>query len=112
MLRATKFDLKKRRVVVDVERLELPENDGSVLGGQLLVLTVVIQSARQLPLDGWANPSPGQWAAERFWQMSLHEGKKSILSFPMIGRLAELLLRVNPMARDALRLTYSHLIHG
>lgn len=27
----------------------------------------------------------------------------------MIGRLAELLLRVNPMARDALRLTYSHL---
>lgn len=62
-----------------------------------------------LPLDGWVNPSPGQWAAERFWQMSLHEGKKSILSFPMIGRLAELLLRVNPMARDALRLTYSHL---
>jgi superfamily I DNA/RNA helicase len=62
-----------------------------------------------LPVDGWVNPSPGQWAAERFWQMSLHEGRKSILSFPMIGRLAELLLRVNPMARDALRLTYSHL---
>lgn len=62
-----------------------------------------------LLLDGWVNPSPGQWAAERFWQMSLHERKKSILSFPMIGRLAELLLRVNPMALDALRLTYSHL---
>ena len=27
----------------------------------------------------------------------------------MIGRLAELMLRHNPMARDALRLTYSHL---
>lgn len=27
----------------------------------------------------------------------------------MIGRLGELLLRVNPMVRDALRLTYSHL---
>ena len=27
----------------------------------------------------------------------------------MIGRLVELLLRLNPMARDALRLTYSHL---
>jgi hypothetical protein len=39
----------------------------------------------------------------------LHDGKKSFLSFPMIGRLAELFLRVNPMARDALRLTYSHL---
>lgn len=62
-----------------------------------------------LALDGWAIPSPGHWAAERFWQMSLHQGRKSILSFPMIGRLAELLLRVNPMARDALRLTYSHL---
>ncbi|WVV47961.1 UvrD-helicase domain-containing protein [Pseudomonas sp. NA13] len=41
--------------------------------------------------------------------MSLHDGGKSVLSFAMIGRLAELLLRVNPMARDALRLTYSHL---
>ncbi len=62
-----------------------------------------------LPVDGWPNPTSGQWAADRFWQNSLHEGKKSVLSFPMIGRLAELLLRVNPMARDALRLTYSHL---
>lgn len=62
-----------------------------------------------LPLDGWSNPTVGQWAADRLWQTSLHEGKKSVLSFPMIGRLAELLLRVNPMARDALRLTYSHL---
>jgi superfamily I DNA/RNA helicase len=62
-----------------------------------------------LPVDGWPLPTPAQWAANRFWQMSLHEGKKSVLSFPMIGRLAELLLRVNPMARDALRLTYSHL---
>ncbi|MCT7310203.1 ATP-dependent helicase [Ralstonia sp. CHL-2022] len=62
-----------------------------------------------LPVDGLWNPTPAQWAADRFWQMSLHEGRKSVLSFPMIGRLAELLLRVNPMARDALRLTYSHL---
>lgn len=62
-----------------------------------------------LPVDGWVNPSVSQWAADRFWQMSLHEGKKCVLSFPMIGRLAELFLRVNPMARDALRLTYSHL---
>ncbi|MCE1204923.1 MAG: ATP-dependent helicase [Holophagaceae bacterium] len=62
-----------------------------------------------LPLDGWLHPTPAQWAADRFWQMSLHQGKKSVLSFPMIGRLAELLLRVNPMATTALRLTYSHL---
>ena len=63
----------------------------------------------RLPVDGWPSPTPGQWAADRFWQGALHEGKKTVLSFPMIGRLAELLLRVSPIARDALRLTYSHL---
>jgi superfamily I DNA/RNA helicase len=62
-----------------------------------------------LPVDGWPEPSPGEWAADQYWQSSLRGGKKSHLSFPMIGRLAELLLRLNPMARDALRLTYSHL---
>ena len=64
---------------------------------------------KPLPEAGWPIPTVGQWAADRFWQSSLHEGKKTRLSFPMIGRLAELLLRVNPMAREALRLTYSHL---
>lgn len=62
-----------------------------------------------LPVDGWPEPSPGEWASDQYWQSSLRGGKKSHLSFPMIGRLAELLLRLNPMARDALRLTYSHL---
>ena len=64
---------------------------------------------RRLPVGGWDNPTPAQWAADRHWQSSLHGASKSYLSFPMIGRLAELLLRVNPMARDALQLTYSHL---
>ena len=62
-----------------------------------------------LPSHGWPGPTPAQWAAERFWSSSLHEGKKTYLSFPMIGRLAELLLRLNPLARNALTLTYSHL---
>ena len=62
-----------------------------------------------LPIDGWPDPTPAEWAADRFWRSSLHEGKKTYLSFSMIGRLAELLLRLNPLARDALRLTYSHL---
>jgi len=62
-----------------------------------------------LPIEGWPAPTPAQWAADRFWQSSLHDGTKTFLSFPMIGRLAELLLRLNPMAREALRLTYSHL---
>jgi superfamily I DNA/RNA helicase len=64
---------------------------------------------KPLPVGGWLDPTVGQWVADRFWQSSLHEGKKTFLSFSMIGRLAELLLRVNPMVRDALRLTYSHL---
>lgn len=62
-----------------------------------------------LPVEGWPLLTPVQWAVSRFWQISLHDGEKSKLSFPMIGRLAELLFRVNPMAREALRLTYSHL---
>lgn len=62
-----------------------------------------------LPVDGWPEPSPGEWAADQYWQSSLRGGKSSYLSFPMIGRLVELLLRLNPMARDALRFTYSHL---
>ena len=62
-----------------------------------------------LPIDGWFDPTPAEWAADRFWRSSMHEGEGTYLSFPMIGRLAELLLRVNPLARTALQLTYSHL---
>jgi superfamily I DNA/RNA helicase len=62
-----------------------------------------------LPEGAPANPSPGQWAADRFWQTWLHGGQQSSLTFAMIGRLAGLLVTSNPMVRDALRLTYSHL---
>jgi superfamily I DNA/RNA helicase len=64
--------------------------------------------AARLPEDGWLSPSPAQWAADAFWQHMLHDGKRSMLTFPMIGRLAELLLRVNETARRAHALTYSH----
>lgn len=47
MLGAAKLDLKERRVMIDVESLKLPEDDGSVFRGELLVLAIVIQSARQ-----------------------------------------------------------------
>ena len=26
-----------------------------------------------LPVGGWPQPTPAQWATERFWQLSLHE---------------------------------------
>ncbi|OMI09499.1 AAA family ATPase [Bradyrhizobium brasilense] len=56
-----------------------------------------------------ATPTVEQWAANEFWKSWLHSGSHSALTFPMIGRLAELLIRTNPMVREALRLTYSHL---
>ena len=62
-----------------------------------------------LPIDNWIDPTPGEWASSEFWHSALHAGRKSYLSFPMIGRLAELLFRLNKSARDALRLTYSHI---
>lgn len=65
--------------------------------------------AAPLSLTEPTNPSPGEWAAVQFWKSWLHTGHHSALTFAMIGRLAELLVRTNPMVRDALRLTYSHL---
>lgn len=62
---------------------------------------------KPLPLDGWCKST--QFITKSFWHWSLHEGKKSALSFPMIVQLAELLLRANPILCDVLRLTYSHL---
>jgi superfamily I DNA/RNA helicase len=63
----------------------------------------------QLPTEQVAPASAAQWAAGRYWETSLRGPRGSFLSFPMIGRLAELVLRVNPLARQALSLTYSHL---
>jgi superfamily I DNA/RNA helicase len=53
--------------------------------------------------------SAGAWAGQQFWQLWLRGDRKSFLTFAMIGRLTELLVRTNPMVRQALRLTYSHL---
>ncbi|MCK1440450.1 ATP-dependent helicase [Bradyrhizobium sp. 15] len=56
-----------------------------------------------------AKLSPGVWAADQFWDAWLRRGPRSFLTFAMIGRLAEHLVRTNPMVRQALQLTYSHL---
>ncbi len=47
-------------------------------------------------------------AAKRWWEECLHVGSKSVLTFSMIERLAELLLRINPKICNALRETYTH----
>ncbi|MRV70614.1 AAA family ATPase [Duganella sp. FT92W] len=57
----------------------------------------------KLPLTSWQNI-----AAKNYWQRMLRGQKCSQLTFPMIGRLVELLLRSNDSARLAFALTYSH----
>ncbi|NUA25974.1 UvrD-helicase domain-containing protein [Cupriavidus basilensis] len=64
--------------------------------------------AHPLPEHDLTAPSPAQWAGQAFWRAMLHAGERSRLTFPMLGRLAELILRLNPMARLAFSLTYSH----
>jgi superfamily I DNA/RNA helicase len=65
--------------------------------------------AALLPERFGAPASTGAWAGQQFWKSWLRGDTKSYLTFAMIGRLAELLVRTNPMVRQALRLTYSHL---
>lgn len=61
-----------------------------------------------LPESGWAPATVGQWAGQRFWNEQLRGARRSYLSFAMLSRLAELLVRVNAPLRNALALTYSH----
>ena len=61
-----------------------------------------------LPVDGIEPKNAASWAAKKWWEAKLHGDEKSHITFPMIGRLAELLFRVNPMIRTSLRVTFSH----
>ncbi|MDN4053150.1 ATP-dependent helicase [Massilia sp. YIM B02763] len=61
-----------------------------------------------LPTAGWKPESAGQWAGARFWSNQLRSDERSYLSFAMLSRLAEMLVRVNTSVRNALALTYSH----
>lgn len=61
-----------------------------------------------LPVDGFDPTNIGEWATRLWWETYIQLHTPSQLSFSMIGRLAELLLRVNPKITRALQLTYSH----
>ena len=61
-----------------------------------------------LPREWPVRPDVRQWATREFWRSSLAARGGSALSFPMISRLAELSIRINPYLRQALTLTYSH----
>jgi DNA helicase II / ATP-dependent DNA helicase PcrA len=62
---------------------------------------------RELPVALAADADLSIKAAWAFWQHTLHGGVRSTVNFQMLGCLAELLLRVNPAIRDALRATYA-----
>jgi superfamily I DNA/RNA helicase len=51
---------------------------------------------------------PGCYAALEWWNTCLRVGDRSLISFPMIERIAELILRTNPLVLSALRKTYTH----
>lgn len=51
---------------------------------------------------------PLEWAALQLWEYRIRRLRPSRLTFPMFGRLAELVLRTNPRILKALRSAYSH----
>lgn len=60
----------------------------------------------------WRTPPPketqNEVLAREVWRVLLFDGATSRLSFAMVGRLAELLLRANPQILRALRETYAY----
>ncbi|MBL9093037.1 MAG: ATP-dependent helicase [Planctomycetaceae bacterium] len=62
---------------------------------------------RQLPVDSEELVGSPQRIAFSLWQYLLRGNARSTLSFPMIGRLAELVLRSNPLILRALRVSYA-----
>jgi superfamily I DNA/RNA helicase len=61
---------------------------------------------RRLEIDDWRRKSTFERAAAEVWSYMLHGSSPSQLTFAMIGRLAELLLRTNPMILQSLRAAY------
>lgn len=61
-----------------------------------------------LPINGFNPQTVEEWATSVWWEGSLYRQDESNISFPMIGRLVELLIRTNPLIRSALQSTYSH----
>lgn len=66
---------------------------------------------RQLSASLWENTSDlYEWAAAQLWKYRIQAVKASQLTFPMIGRLSQLILSLNPQIMCALRQTYSHVL--
>lgn len=88
--------------------LAKPESQAAVRALSVKAFERLHVLAERIPEAGWPSDTAGRWAGQRFWDEQLRGSARSYLSFPMLGRLAELLVRVNAAARNALALTYSH----
>lgn len=64
-------------------------------------------TANLLPIDGFTVISTAEKATKKIWNLLLNSNP-SRLSFTMIGRLVELIFRVNPKLLLALQSTYSY----
>lgn len=64
---------------------------------------------KKLPFNNEPN-NLEEWMINELWKLFLKGDKdfKPALTFPMISRLAEYILRENPFVLKALRATYSH----
>lgn len=89
-----------------VNSKRVPDELGGRNAGQLASLEKT-QAWGPLPL-AFEDPSNARaWLAREWWKRLLG-GRRPGLSFPMIARLAEAILRHNPNIAAGLRLTYSH----
>ena len=62
----------------------------------------------RLPTGPWTPGSASEFAVSMWWTAYLRRNPKSALTFVLINRLAELLLRARPEIVRALRLTYPY----
>jgi superfamily I DNA/RNA helicase len=81
-------------------QLGTTHNLAAIKGSHFMRDRVVGQRLPEVPLQP---TNVIDWAAAQVWQYSIQHGR---LSFPMIGRLAELILRRSPTVLQALRQTY------
>jgi hypothetical protein len=87
----------------------------AAIGKKADIMTIAVKTFEKqvvrgvLPELGFDSKTPAEWAVEQFWESWLHGQVRSSLTFAMIGRLAELLVRMNPIVSESLRLTYPFL---
>lgn len=91
---------------------ELPEFPGSSIellstASQVFERDYVL--GQPLPIATGKGLSALGSAAMSFWSTALRSEHGSFLTFPMLSRLAELVIRANALLRKAVALTYSHL---